>query len=79
MIVHVPMQDLSRLQLDLVQPYMLPWDARHFVACISDLFSEDRFYSTLEPSLFCSPGSTASLVWPAGMGQDLGHRSIEQA
>lgn len=60
-------QDLSKLQLDEVQPYMMPWDARHLVACISDLVSEDRFFGTLEPSLFCSPDSSAKLVWPAGI------------
>lgn len=59
-------QDMAKLQLDQLQPYMLPWDARHLQACMSDLLSEDASYGTLEPSLFCSPGSNSIIMWSAG-------------
>lgn len=56
------------MQFDQLQPYMLPWDARHLQLCLSDLLSEAVSHGTLEPSLFCSPGSNSMLVWSAGIG-----------
>ena len=62
----VCLQDVAQLQFDQIQPYMLPWHARHLRACMSDLLSKD-VSNTLEPSLFCRPGSNNMLIWCAGV------------
>ena len=65
MLVHVYVQDVPKVQLDQIQPYLLPMDVRRLVACMKPL-TQAASYGTLEPSLFCSSLNDAHIVWPAG-------------
>ena len=54
------------MRIDELQPYMLPWDARHILACCTTLAPGFGQLGTLEPSLFPSPGSIANVTWAEG-------------
>ena len=62
-------QDLTRMRMDELQPFMLPWDVRHLSACCCCLAPQLADLGTLEPSLLPTPGSHAHEVWPAGHSQ----------